>query len=84
MGSNNDDLTSPLLPHGLSFEYEEQSHQSSVDDEREEDEENHPHRCCCHSTTLTSTDWKLWIVFGLLVASGVGNVIFAKLQSLPM
>jgi hypothetical protein len=79
---SNDNRTSPLLPNGLSFEYEEQSHQSSVDDEREE--ENHPHRYCCYSTTLTSMDWKLWIVFGLLVASGVGNVIFAKLQSLPM
>jgi hypothetical protein len=85
MGSNNGDTTSPLLPHGLSFEYEEQSHQSSVDDVRLEDQESHhPHRYCCRSTTLTSTDWKLWIVFGLLVASGVGNVIFAKLQSLPM
>jgi hypothetical protein len=27
---------------------------------------------------------KLWLVFCLLVVSGVANVIFAKLQSLPM
>jgi hypothetical protein len=29
-------------------------------------------------------NWKLWIVFFLLVASGVSNVVLAKLQSLPM
>jgi len=75
--SSNGDLTSPLLPQRPSLEYEEQSHQSSV-----EDDEDRPHQY--FSATLASTDWKLWIVFGCLVASGVGNVIFAKLQSLPM
>lgn len=29
-------------------------------------------------------NWKLWIVFLLLVLSGVSNVVLAKLQSLPM
>eukprot|EP00526_Cylindrotheca_closterium_P007998 CAMPEP_0113619028 /NCGR_PEP_ID=MMETSP0017_2-20120614/9654_1 /TAXON_ID=2856 /ORGANISM="Cylindrotheca closterium" /LENGTH=656 /DNA_ID=CAMNT_0000528581 /DNA_START=36 /DNA_END=2006 /DNA_ORIENTATION=- /assembly_acc=CAM_ASM_000147 len=29
-------------------------------------------------------EWKLWLVFLLLVLSGVGNVVLAKLQSLPM
>jgi len=76
---NNVDLTSPLLPQGLSLEYEEQSHRSFVVD----DEEDHSRLQYCAST-ITATDWKLWIVFALLVASGVGNVIFAKLQSLPM
>ena len=28
--------------------------------------------------------WKLWIFFVLMVVSGVGNVVLAKLQSLPM
>jgi len=76
VGDDDDDhgLTSPLLPEGPSLEYEEQSQESLPED----DEEQHIYH------TLASTDWKLWIVFGLLVASGVGNVIFAKLQSLPM
>lgn len=29
-------------------------------------------------------NWKLWVGFVLLVITGVGNVIFAKLQALPM
>ncbi len=67
--------SSPLfLPQGLSLEYEEQSQESIS-----ENGENQP---IYH--TIASADWKLWIVFGILVASGVGNVIFAKLQSLPM
>ncbi len=70
------DIISPLLPQGLSLEYEEQSQESLVDGD-EEGSQNLP-------ATLFSADWKLWFVFALLVASGVGNVIFAKLQSLPM
>ena len=71
------DILSPLLPQGLSLEYEEQSQESLIDDDDEEGNQS-------LSATLLSADWKLWFVFGLLVASGVGNVIFAKLQSLPM
>ena len=78
--SSGDDMVSPLLPRGHSLEYEEQSCESSVDQDNDDEEEQQQH---C-SQRLASTDWKLWIVFGLLVASGVGNVIFAKLQSLPM
>eukprot|EP00531_Pseudo-nitzschia_arenysensis_P018540 CAMPEP_0116154706 /NCGR_PEP_ID=MMETSP0329-20121206/21924_1 /TAXON_ID=697910 /ORGANISM="Pseudo-nitzschia arenysensis, Strain B593" /LENGTH=596 /DNA_ID=CAMNT_0003651705 /DNA_START=74 /DNA_END=1864 /DNA_ORIENTATION=- len=70
---NDQVLSSPILPQGLSLEYEEQSQESL------EDGEDQP---IYH--TIASTDWKLWIVFGILVTSGVGNVIFAKLQSLPM
>lgn len=77
---NDVDLMSPLLPQGLSLEYEEESHRSSVVDD---DEEDNPHQQYC-APTIAATDWKLWIVFVFLVASGVGNVIFAKLQSLPM
>lgn len=29
-------------------------------------------------------EWKLWLIFFLLVLSGVSNVVLAKLQSLPM
>ena len=50
--------------------------------ERGGEEEDNPHRF--YSEIFATANWKLWIVFGLLVASGVGNVIFAKLQSLPM
>ena len=79
-GVDNNDLSSPLLPHGHSLEYEEQSQESSDDNTSGGVDRLHRSRC----TLFLSTDWKLWIVFGLLVASGVGNVIFAKLQSLPM
>jgi len=71
---NNDGLTSLLLcQHVPSLEYEERSENSSLDD-------NHGDE----ANSMKRTDWKLWIVFCFLVASGVGNVIFAKLQSLPM
>eukprot|EP00934_Nitzschia_sp_Nitz4_P006884 Nitzschia sp. Nitz4//scaffold1_size375055//3591//5220//NITZ4_000202-RA/size375055-augustus-gene-0.657-mRNA-1//1//CDS//3329540823//6874//frame0 len=36
------------------------------------------------STSLTRKKWKLWLVFVLLVISGVANLILAKLQALPM
>mmetsp|Transcript_24661 Transcript_24661/g.57900 ORF Transcript_24661/g.57900 Transcript_24661/m.57900 type:complete len:569 (+) Transcript_24661:125-1831(+) len=79
-GSGNS-ATPMLLP---TLEYEIESDQSSVDadDDPSEEEEEHPQRQC--SSKLSTMDLKLWIVFGFLVASGVGNVIFAKLQSLPM
>jgi hypothetical protein len=57
-----------LLP---SLEYEESTHGSN-------------------SSTTSSVlsrrtkNWKLWVGFVLLVVTGVGNVIFAKLQALPM
>ena len=71
---HNDDLTSLLLcQHVPSLEYEERSENCSLGGNHG-GEENSKKR----------TDWKLWIVFCFLVASGVGNVIFAKLQSLPM
>ena len=82
----NDGPMSPLLPQHLSLEYEEQSHHSSVDNDNDDNwrngEERQQSKCC--SARIGTTDWKLWVVFGFLVASGVGNVIFAKLQSLPM
>ncbi|KAG7352052.1 CRT-like, chloroquine-resistance transporter-like protein [Nitzschia inconspicua] len=63
-----DDLSQPLLP---SLEYEESSHSSSIDDASIQNSSSPP-------------NWKLWVGFTLLVTTGVGNVIFAKLQALPM
>jgi len=37
-----------------------------------------------HLSERSKKEWKLWLVFLLLVVSGVGNVVLAKLQSLPM
>lgn len=70
---NNDDLSRPLLLPSL--EYEESSHGSGEDGTSQ------------HTATITSQpppNWKLWVGFALLVTTGVGNVIFAKLQALPM
>lgn len=36
------------------------------------------------SETLGKTKWKLRLVFLLLIISGVGNVVLAKLQAFPM
>lgn len=64
-----DDLSRPLLP---SLEYEESIHSGSAS----------------ANASLASREsppnWKLWVGFTLLVSTGVGNVIFAKLQALPM
>jgi len=76
--NSDNDLSTPLLPqHEL--EYEESSSSSSVI----EDNDDHSRQKSC-SSTIIETNWKLLIVFTLLVLSGVGNVIFAKLQALPM
>ena len=92
----NNDLLSPLLlplHHQLlqqapSLEYEESSTSSSVTTQQQQQQQQQRCRCRhmlkCSATIITDTNWKLWIVFILLVSSGVGNVIFAKLQALPM
>lgn len=36
------------------------------------------------SDSFRKTNWKLWLVFVLLIVSGVSNVVLAKLQALPM
>lgn len=36
------------------------------------------------SQSLRKLNWKLWIVFLLMILSGVSNVVLAKLQALPM
>jgi hypothetical protein len=36
------------------------------------------------SESLRKFNWKLWIVFLMLIVSGVSNVVLAKLQALPM
>jgi hypothetical protein len=36
------------------------------------------------SSSLRKLNWKLWIVFLVLIVSGVSNVVLAKLQALPM
>lgn len=79
--SDDGNLEPPMPP---TLEYEEESDQSSVHTENEltEVQEDHSQQNC--SSILATMDWKLWTVFGFLVASGVGNVIFAKLQSQPM
>ena len=68
------DLTRPLLPF---LEDEENSNSTGSGDD--------------DTLTISSAlslrfriKWKLWIVFVLLVLSGVSNVVLAKLQSLPM
>jgi hypothetical protein len=66
--ANHNDLSRPLLP---SLEYEESSHGGSV-------------VSVASSIHAPPTNWKLWVGFLLLVTTGVGNVIFAKLQALPM
>jgi hypothetical protein len=68
-----DDLLRPLLP---SLEYEESSHSSSTNFSSSAPQQQ--------EQQLTVTNWKLWVGFTLLVCTGVGNVIFAKLQALPM
>jgi hypothetical protein len=67
-GASLDDMSQPLLP---SLEYEESSHSSSTIGEGDASRQSPP-------------NWKLWVGFTLLVLTGVGNVIFAKLQALPM
>lgn len=78
ISNSDDELTSPLLQvprHTVpSLEYEEQSDSSSMGSWLLVGDENQS----------KATNWKLWVVFSFLVASGVGNVIFAKLQSMPM
>ena len=36
------------------------------------------------SEYLPKTNWRLWLVFLVLVLSGVSNVVLAKLQAVPM
>lgn len=36
------------------------------------------------SNSFRKANWKLWLVFVLLIVSGVSNVVLAKLQALPM
>ena len=76
--SSDNVLSTPLLTQ-QELEYEESSSSSSVI----EDNDDHRRQKSC-SSTIIETNWKLLIVFTLLVLSGVGNVIFAKLQALPM
>ena len=52
-----------------SLEYEESSHDSNIS---------------VVTTEESPPNWKLWVGFVLLVITGVGNVLFAKLQALPM
>jgi hypothetical protein len=66
------DLSQPLLP---SLEYEDESTRSS---------NSVPTGDGISPLRSKNFKWKLWAVFALLVVSGVGNVIIAKLQSLPM
>ncbi|VEU36039.1 unnamed protein product [Pseudo-nitzschia multistriata] len=65
-----------------SLEYEEGSESSSSLSSLSPDEDEQSGGVGEDATK--PTDWKLCVVFCFLVASGVGNVIFAKLQSLPM
>jgi hypothetical protein len=67
---SDDDLSRPLLP---SLEYEDESTRSSSNGSADG-----------QSQRGKTVKWKLWAVFALLVVSGVGNVVIAKLQSLPM
>lgn len=67
-----DDLSRPLLP---SLEYEDESTRSNNSNVGGDEQSQRRRK---------TVKWKLWAVFGLLVLSGVGNVIIAKLQSLPM
>lgn len=53
-----------------SLEYEESSHGGSI--------------ASVFSSIHAPPNWKLWLGFLLLVTTGVGNVVFAKLQALPM
>jgi hypothetical protein len=66
-----DDLSRPLLP---SLEYEESTHSASSNSSTSSQQR----------AQQVLTNWKLWVGFTLLVFTGVGNVIFAKLQALPM
>lgn len=68
--TDDDDLSRPLLP---SLEYEDDSTRSGNSNPFGDDQ-----------SRFKPFKWKLWVVFTLLVVSGVGNVIIAKLQSLPM
>jgi hypothetical protein len=65
------DLSRPLLLPTL--EYEDSTHSSSTNSSSSS-----------QRGQQALTNWKLWVGFTLLVLTGVGNVLFAKLQALPM
>lgn len=70
---NTSSLTQPLLPD---LEYEDSPSMDSLGDD---DSSPSISRIFSRPKNI-----KLWVVFGLLVISGVTNVIFLKLQSVPM
>jgi hypothetical protein len=70
VSSGDDALLRPLLPE-LEYEQAPPSSDSSLVSEAT------MRRC-------SKVNFKLWVVFALLVVSGVANVIFLKMQALPM
>ncbi|KAL3930197.1 MAG: hypothetical protein SGBAC_011865 [Bacillariaceae sp.] len=71
-------LNPSLNPFFPSLEYEP----VSMDDD--DDQSSSSIGTLLHLSQRSRKEWKLWLVFLLLVTSGVGNVVLAKLQSLPM